>query len=62
MTIQDPQGKPYLNAIDTAKRIYADEGAKRFFAGVGPRTMWITIGGFVFFGAYGTASEVFSAM
>lgn len=29
-----------------------------FFAGVQPRVMWISIGGFVFFGAYEQALKV----
>ena len=29
-----------------------------FFSGVGPRVTWISIGGFVFFGAYEKAKDV----
>lgn len=32
--------------------IYADRGINGLFAGVGYRVMWITLGGFIFFGAY----------
>jgi solute carrier family 25 S-adenosylmethionine transporter 26 len=32
-----------------------------FFAGIQPRVMWISIGGFVFFGAYEQARMVLSA-
>ncbi len=28
---------------------------RAFFKGVGPRTGWISVGGFIFFGAYETA-------
>lgn len=31
---------------------------KVFFAGIEPRVMWITIGGFVFFGAYELALQI----
>lgn len=38
--------------MDTFRRIYTEEGIKKLFSGIGPRVMWISIGGFVFFGAY----------
>lgn len=41
-------------------RVYTEEGWQRLFSGVKPRTMWISIGGFVFFGAYETASASLS--
>ena len=54
----DAAGVPYKHAWDTLTRLYA-EGSVRpggprsvFFAGVQPRVMWISIGGFFFFGAY----------
>lgn len=42
----------YKNAADVARRIMKEEGAKTFLSGIEPRVMWISIGGFVFFGAY----------
>lgn len=56
----DFNGIPYNGAIDCTKRIYQEGLAsggtngvtKVFFSGVQPRVMWISIGGFVFFGAY----------
>lgn len=48
----DKQGVPYKGSMDVAKRVLADESAATFFSGVQPRVMWISIGGFVFFGAY----------
>ena len=60
MLRNDPRGIPYSGAIDTAKRVYRNEGLGRFFAGVGPRTLWISIGGFVFFGMYEMAREALS--
>lgn len=54
----DAAGVPYKHAWDTLTRLYA-EGKTRpggpksvFFAGIQPRVMWISIGGFFFFGAY----------
>ena len=38
--------------------IAAEEGVAGLFKGIGPRVGWITIGGFVFFGAYEKAQEV----
>jgi solute carrier family 25 S-adenosylmethionine transporter 26 len=37
---------------DTLVRVYRDEGGAKLLSGIQPRVMWITIGGFVFFGAY----------
>lgn len=36
----------------TLQEVYAEGGATALFRGVGPRTFWIGLGGFVFFGAY----------
>lgn len=36
--------------------------AKVFFSGVEPRVMWISIGGFVFFGAYEQAKSLLSLL
>ena len=49
---KDKDGVAYKGFMDTVKRINAEGGMGRFFSGVGPRTMWISIGGCVFFGAY----------
>ncbi|PNS18458.1 hypothetical protein CAC42_6275 [Sphaceloma murrayae] len=38
--------------VSLAGRIYRTEGAGVFFRGLGPRTMWISIGGAVFLGSY----------
>jgi len=58
---KDAQGVAYNGAADAVKRIYAEGGAARFFSGVGPRTMWISIGGCVFFGAYEGSKNVLGA-
>lgn len=57
---KDAKGVEYKNTLDTFSRVYREEGVKRLFSGVGPRTMWISIGGFVFFGMYEKATETFS--
>ncbi|KAJ3166972.1 hypothetical protein HDU88_003061 [Geranomyces variabilis] len=36
----------------TARTVISQEGAGRLFAGLGPRVMWISIGGSIFLGAY----------
>jgi solute carrier family 25 S-adenosylmethionine transporter 26 len=41
---KDKDGVAYKGAADAAKRIHAEGGLGRFFMGVGPRTMWISIG------------------
>ena len=40
------------------RRTLQEEGAKTFFRGIGPRTMWISIGGAVFLGSYQWASNL----
>jgi len=49
------QGRGTLRSLQT---IVAEEGAGALFAGIGPRVGWITIGGYVFFGAYEKAQEM----
>jgi solute carrier family 25 S-adenosylmethionine transporter 26 len=63
---KDKNGIPYLGFVDTCKRLQLESEflaqqaglssiqaqGKIFLAGLGPRVMWISIGGFVFFGAY----------
>lgn len=45
-----------------AARTYQAEGASVFFRGIGPRTMWISIGGAVFLGSYQWASNALHSM
>lgn len=40
-------------------QITSQEGVKALFAGVVPRTMWISLGGAVFLGAYDLVSDPF---
>merc|ERR1712194_869553 len=46
------QPKRYTGAIQTLSLISKEEGGLALFKGIGPRVGWITVGGFVFFGAY----------
>lgn len=48
----DKEGVVYKNAGDVVQRVMRTEGAATFLSGIQPRVMWISIGGFVFFGAY----------
>lgn len=47
----DQHGVHYKNAFDVVQRTMA-ENPMKFWSGLQPRVMWISIGGFVFFGAY----------
>ena len=38
--------------------IAAEEGVAGLFKGIGPRVGWITLGGYVFFGAYEKSMEL----
>lgn len=44
----------YSGLFSTLRRVYIEGGGRvsALFAGVQPRVMWISIGGFVFFGTY----------
>ena len=39
------------------RRVVTTEGPNVLFAGVAPRVFWISLGGFVFFGAYDAATS-----
>ena len=54
----DKAGVPYLGAADVVSRVMKEEGRNVLFSGIQPRVMWISIGGFVFFGAYETYRSV----
>eukprot|EP00442_Polarella_glacialis_P012662 CAMPEP_0115151906 /NCGR_PEP_ID=MMETSP0227-20121206/65866_1 /TAXON_ID=89957 /ORGANISM="Polarella glacialis, Strain CCMP 1383" /LENGTH=277 /DNA_ID=CAMNT_0002562457 /DNA_START=63 /DNA_END=897 /DNA_ORIENTATION=+ len=47
----------YTGTVTTLKLIAAEEGATALCKGIQPRVIWITIGGFVFFGAYETVTK-----
>ncbi|PIO54384.1 hypothetical protein TELCIR_24254 [Teladorsagia circumcincta] len=38
--------------LSTLNEIYIARGFPALFAGIVPRVLWMTVGGFVFFGAY----------
>jgi len=50
----DKSGVPYQGAGDVIKKVISEEGSAVLLSGIQPRVMWISIGGFVFFGAYET--------
>jgi solute carrier family 25 S-adenosylmethionine transporter 26 len=41
------------------RRIVAEEGSRALFSGLGPRVMWISIGGSIFLGVYEKAVKTF---
>ncbi|KAL3780844.1 hypothetical protein ACHAW5_000838 [Stephanodiscus triporus] len=49
----DGRGVPYRGVVDATRRL-ANEGGgySVFVSGIQPRVIWISVGGFVFFGAY----------
>lgn len=53
-------GVPYseLGGLGTLKAVAAEEGVAGLFKGIGPRVGWITVGGYIFFGAYEQAMEL----
>ncbi|CAO3612660.1 unnamed protein product [Cunninghamella blakesleeana] len=44
--------KQYNGILSTMKRIVAEEGPRVLLSGIGPRVMWISIGGSIFLGVY----------
>ncbi|KAH9830247.1 putative mitochondrial carrier protein PET8 [Teratosphaeria destructans] len=50
--------KERQSALALTARIWREEGGRVFFSGIGPRTMWISIGGAVFLGSYQWASNL----
>lgn len=51
--------KHYDGIISTMKRIAAEEGPRALFSGIGPRVMWISIGGSIFLGVYEKSLKTF---
>ncbi|KAF9096388.1 S-adenosylmethionine transporter [Mortierella sp. AD031] len=56
-----PSSAYYSGISSTFKRILAEEGPRALFSGVGPRVMWISIGGSIFLGAYEKVKVVISS-
>lgn len=46
-----------LGLLRSLRHIHAEEGGRALFHGIGPRVGWITLGGYVFFGAYEKAQQ-----
>ncbi|KAJ3003629.1 S-adenosylmethionine transporter [Thoreauomyces humboldtii] len=44
--------------VETARTVVAEEGVGRLFSGLGPRVLWISIGGSIFLGAYETVKNL----
>lgn len=49
--------RKYTGTYSTLATVAREEGAAALFSGIAPRVFWITLGGFVFFGAYEGASK-----
>ncbi|PJF17670.1 hypothetical protein PSACC_02521 [Paramicrosporidium saccamoebae] len=48
----------YRSPLDSIRMLWKEGGLRRIFAGVGPRTLWISVGGFIFFGAYEKSKQI----
>jgi len=46
----------------TMSQVYGEGGALALFRGVGPRTFWMGLGGFIFFGAYEQFSSLYASI
>ncbi|GJQ72145.1 hypothetical protein Trydic_g3239 [Trypoxylus dichotomus] len=46
-----------LTVRNMAKVVYKEKGVSGLFAGFAPRVMWITVGGYIFFGVYDFAKN-----
>lgn len=53
----DRHGVKYDGMLNTILRVYREEGMRALFSGAGTRIVWISLGGFVFFGTYEWAQE-----
>ena len=49
-----------LGVVGTMREVYSEGGVARLFSGVGPRVLWIGLGGAVFLGGYETAKVLLS--
>lgn len=56
-SVQNPSVEKLPSLLVRFKQIYANEGIKALFAGVVPRTLWISAGGAVFLGVYEQAVQ-----
>jgi len=51
----------YKGFTDCGRKLVAEEGAAVLLSGIQPRVMWISIGGFVFFGVYEKVNEMLTS-
>ncbi|TFK82125.1 S-adenosylmethionine transporter [Polyporus arcularius HHB13444] len=57
LDLRDPTKHQRPTLVARFRDIYVNEGAKALFAGVVPRTLWISAGGAVFLGVYEWAAQ-----
>ena len=50
--IHTPAAERYTGLAHALRHIYTNEGAAALLSGLGPRVLWIGIGGAVFIGSY----------
>jgi len=62
LDLRNPSIEKLPSLLTRFKNIYASEGIKALFAGVVPRTLWISAGGAVFLGVYEQAVQTLPRM
>ncbi|CAJ1418850.1 unnamed protein product [Effrenium voratum] len=55
--VEEGAVRKYGGTVQAVSTIFAEEGVQGLFRGIGPRVTWITVGGFIFFGAYEGAQK-----
>lgn len=55
--VEEGAVRKYGGTVQALSTIFAEEGVQGLFKGIGPRVTWITVGGFIFFGAYEGAQK-----
>eukprot|EP00189_Rhodosorus_marinus_P004299 CAMPEP_0113962074 /NCGR_PEP_ID=MMETSP0011_2-20120614/5696_1 /TAXON_ID=101924 /ORGANISM="Rhodosorus marinus" /LENGTH=317 /DNA_ID=CAMNT_0000973853 /DNA_START=105 /DNA_END=1058 /DNA_ORIENTATION=+ /assembly_acc=CAM_ASM_000156 len=60
LMLQEQPGK-YSGVWDALKKISAEEGVQVLASGIVPRVLWISLGGFIFFGGYEASKQVLSS-
>ena len=53
----DAKGVAYEGVADVFSRVVREEGAAALLSGLSARVFWISLGGFLFFGAYDAATS-----
>ena len=61
-SVQNPSIEKLPSLLTRFKQIYTSEGITALFAGVVPRTLWISAGGAVFLGVYEQAVRTLPRM